>query len=86
LLERIPGIVTELSRLLAKASLDRSGTPGMRIERDKVYTILKDMLLEINRVGRYTFRHDPARAPGYAIAYTPCKRKAKEEKTAVKTA
>ena len=86
IVERIPQVNSELSRLLANATPDKSDKPETRIERDKVYTVLKDMLTEFNRVGRYTFRHDPARAENYSIAYYSRKRKTKEANPAAQAA
>jgi hypothetical protein len=75
-LDKIPDISTQLSQLLAKATVDKSGQPDLRIERDKIYTVLKDMILELNRYGRHAFRDDQKHAAAYSIAYTPRKTKA----------
>lgn len=76
-------LLRELSALYTDVQFDQTET---RIDRDKVYTVLKDMLIELNRVGRYTFRHDPVRAENYSIAYYSRKRKAKEAKPTAQTA
>jgi hypothetical protein len=71
-------VSSQLADLLAKATLDRTETSEHRIERDKVFTILKGMLKDLCRAGYYTFRNNQAYAERYSLAYTPRKRKTKE--------
>jgi hypothetical protein len=78
ILDRAQVLSAQLSDLLAKATLDRSESPEIRIERDKVFTILKGMLQELSRAGFYIHRLDPTRAARYSLTYTSRKRKVKE--------
>lgn len=86
LLEKAETVSSQLADLLAKATLDRSDSPEQRIERDKVFTILKGMLKELSYAGYYTFRNDPAHAERYSLVYTPRKRRTKKVTDAVTVA
>lgn len=78
ILDRIQPLTTRLSSLLAKATLDKQETPEQRLERDKLFTLLKGMLKELSMAANYTFRHDSEYASRYNINYTPRKKKSKE--------
>jgi hypothetical protein len=80
-LERIPTLSKSLLSLLSKATLDRSESPEVRILRDKIYTILKKMVIKLSRTGLYAFRHKPKYASRYSMTYTPRGRKPKKKNT-----
>lgn len=82
ILDRVPELSSQLSSLLAKATMDKSLSSELRLERDKAYTLLRDLLQELVSTARYAFRNDPARGSKFSLSYSPIKRKVKaEEKT-----
>ncbi len=79
ILDRVPELSSQISSLLAKATLDKSLSSELRLERDKAYTLLRDLLQELVSTARYAFRHNPARGSKFTLSYSPIKRKEKTE-------
>jgi hypothetical protein len=79
-LEQIPEMASKMANLLAKATADNSETPEQKIARDKIYTVLRNLLDELVRYGWLATRNDPKIQNQYTINYRPVKRKAKEKK------
>jgi hypothetical protein len=77
-IDTIPDLCTQLSQLLAQSTLDKSARPVEKSDLDRIYDQLEKMLVELNRVGRYTFRDDQGHATTYSLSYRPKKRKGKK--------
>jgi hypothetical protein len=86
ILEKVQEVYPELSKLLAKATLDRSESPELRIDRDKAFGMLIKNLTTLNNYGKYAFRLNAAKASAYSINYTPRKRTKKEPELAATVA
>jgi hypothetical protein len=74
-IDTIPDLCTQLSQLLAQSTLDKSARPVEKTDLDRIYDQLEKMLVEVNRVGRYTFRDDQGYATTYSLSYRPRKGK-----------
>jgi hypothetical protein len=79
-LDQIPEMASKMANMLAKSTADNSESPVQRVARDKVYTVLRDLLDELVRYGRLATRDNLKIQAQYNISYRPAKRKAKEKK------
>ena len=77
-IERASILSKELSELLAQATLDRSDSPELRIDRDKCFTILKKNIDALIRQARFIYRHDKKTAGQFIIR--PPRRKSSKAK------
>ncbi len=73
-IERASKLSQKLSELLAMATLDKSSSPEMRINRDKCFTILKKTIDEAIKQARFIYRHDKATASQFMVN-PPAKKK-----------
>lgn len=79
-LDQIPETASKMANMLAKSTADNSDSPIQRVARDKIYTVLRDLLDELVRYGRLATRDDIRIQAQYNISYRPAKRKVKEKK------
>jgi hypothetical protein len=66
-IERASVLAKELSRLLALATLDKSNSPELRINRDKCFTILKKTIDAAFKQARYIYRNDKKTSAQFMI-------------------
>ena len=65
--ERAAVLTNELSGLLAQATLDKSDTPELRIDRDKCFTLLKKSVDAAIRQARFIYRNEKKTASQFMI-------------------
>lgn len=68
----------ELGQIYAKAVIDRSKSNELLQLRNKTFTMVEDVMEEIERRGFYAYRDNPKVASLFSFTYTPIKRKQKE--------
>jgi hypothetical protein len=68
----------ELGQIYAKAVIDRSKSSEVLLLRNKTYTIIEDVMEEIERRGFYAYRDDNKLTSLFSFTYTPIKRKEKD--------
>ena len=82
--ERASLLSKELSELLARATVDKSNSPELRIDRDKCFTILKKSVDAAIKQARFIFRHDKKTAAQFMID-PPRRKSAKAKKKSAET-
>lgn len=70
-------IAMEMGQIYAKVVVDESTSPEVRILRDKVYTMIEDIMKEIERSAHYAFRNYPQKASLFNFSYKALKKKSK---------
>lgn len=75
-------LATELGQIYANAKIDSSSSSEELMLRNKAYTMVEDLIDEIERRGRYAYRNEQRTAVLFSFTYHPIKRKKKEEKPA----
>jgi len=71
LLEKAAALSTELGKLLAKATIDKTKSPEVMLQRDKTYYMLNNLLVDIIAYAKRAFRNDSKKAQHYTISYSP---------------
>lgn len=76
-LDKASELAGELGAIYAKAVVDRSELPETRITRDRNYTLMYNIIKDIERRGQYAFRNDDRKAAQFSFSYKPVARKKK---------
>ncbi|HEX2958032.1 MAG TPA: hypothetical protein VHO70_14455 [Chitinispirillaceae bacterium] len=79
-LKKVAELAAELGQIYAKAVADRTKEPSVRLERDKAFTLVDNIMFEIERRAHYRYRSNIRKRDQFTFEYKPAKRK----KTAVK--
>lgn len=83
IIDKAATLASELGQLYASVKIDRSSSQDALILRNKTYTLIEDIMDEIERRGKYAYRNDPKSSVLFSFAYRPIKRRKKEEKKPV---
>ena len=73
-------LAAELGQLHAKATVDRSNSPEAHRDRDILYTMIANIMEEVERYGHYAFRNDEKKANQFTFQYKSITRKPKMAK------
>jgi len=74
-------LATVLGSLHAKAIVDKSNLPEFRVTRDKNYTLMDEIIREVERRGQYAFRNDKTKSGYFNFSYKPVARRKKTAET-----
>ncbi|HEX2958679.1 MAG TPA: hypothetical protein VHO70_17725 [Chitinispirillaceae bacterium] len=78
MVDNAAALATELGQIYARAVVDRSKSNELLQFRNNTYTMIEDVMEEIERRGFYAYRDDSKMASLFSFTYAPIKRKKKE--------
>lgn len=79
-LKQVAELAAELGQIYEKAVVDRTKELSVRLERDKAFTLVDNIMFEIERRGHYRYRKNDRKYDQFTFEYKATKRK----KTAAK--
>lgn len=82
-LKQVAELAAELGQIYAKAVVDRTKEPAVRLERDKAFTLVDNIMFEIERRADYRYRKNDRKRAQFKFEYKPVKRKKTAAKEAV---
>jgi hypothetical protein len=74
-LKQVAELAAELGQIYAKAVADRTKEPAVRLERDKAFTLVSDIMLEIERRAHYRYRKNDRKYEQFTFSYKPAQKK-----------
>jgi len=82
-LKKVAELAAELGQIYAKAVVDRTKEPSVRLERDKAFTLVDNIMFEIERRTNYRYRQNDRKRAQFKFEYKSAKRKKTAAKEAV---